>query len=306
MSEPHNRSGHLFALAAYGLWGALPLFWRLLRHVPAGEQLLHRVVWAGVVMLGLLLARGRLGELRPVLADPRRRRRLALSAVLLAINWFTFLLAVETDRVLHASLGYYLNPIVSVVLGMVVLGERLRRLQWAAVFAAAVGVIVLLWQAGEFPWIGLVLAAAFGCYGLLRKTIEVDPLPGSTIEAGMLGIPCVLTIVWLGLDGAGHFAGPDLTTTALLLASGLITAVPLLLFTTAARRLPLFALGFMQYITPTSHFLLAVFVFGEVFTRAHAVAFAAIWCGVALFAVDLVLQRRALQAGSASCRPTRP
>ena len=292
MSESHDRGGLWFAFAAYGLWGVLPLFWRLLRHVPAGEQLLHRVVWAGVVMAALLLARGRLGELRPVFADPRRRRRLALSAVVLAINWFTFLYAIETNRVLHASLGYYLNPIVSVVLGMLVLGERLRRLQWAAVFAAAAGVIVLLWRAGEFPWIGLVLAAAFGSYGLLRKTIEVDPLPGSTVEAGLLAIPCVLTILWLELEGASHFAGPDLSTTALLLASGPLTAVPLLLFTTAARRLPLFALGFMQYITPTSHFLLAVFVFGEVFTPAHAVAFVAIWGGVALFALDLVLQRR--------------
>ncbi|PRQ09868.1 EamA family transporter RarD [Enhygromyxa salina] len=292
MSEPHDRTGYSFALAAYGLWGALPLFWRLLRHVPAGEQLLHRVVWAVVVMSALLLARGRLGELRPVLADPRKRRGLALSAALLGINWFTFLLAVETDRVLHASLGYYLNPIVSVVLGMVVLGERLRRLQWAAVFAAATGVIVLLWQAGEFPWIGLVLASAFGLYGLLRKTIEVEPLPGSTIEAGMLAIPGVVVIAWLGFDGSGHFAGPDLRTTALLLAAGPITAVPLLWFTNAARRLPLYALGFMQYITPTSHFLLAVLVFDEVFTGAHALAFAAIWAGVALFALDLMLQRR--------------
>ncbi|WP_165703908.1 EamA family transporter RarD [Enhygromyxa salina] len=292
VSEPHTRAGYSFALAAYGLWGALPLFWRLLRHVPAGEQLVHRVVWAVVVMLALLFSRGRLGELRPVLADPRRRRRLALSATLLAINWFTFLLAVETDRVLHASLGYYLNPIVSVVLGMVVLGERLRPLQWAAVAAAAVGVIVLLWQAGEFPWIGLVLAAAFGCYGLLRKTIEVEPLPGSTIEAGMLAIPCLVAIAWLGFAGSGQFAGAGPGTTLLLLAAGPITAAPLLLFTNAARRLPLYALGFMQYITPTSHFLLAVFVFGEVFTAAHAVAFVAIWAGVGLFALDLGLQWR--------------
>jgi chloramphenicol-sensitive protein RarD len=291
VSEPNNRTGLWFAFGAYGLWGALPLFWKLLRHVPAGEQLLHRVVWAGVTMAGLLFLRGRLAELRPVLADPGRRRRLALSAVLLGINWFTFLLAIETDRVLHASLGYYLNPIVSVVLGMVVLGERLRRLQWAAVVFAVGGVIVLLWHAGEFPWIGLVLAGAFGCYGLLRKTIEVEPLPGSTIEAGMLGIPCVLAMVWLAFSGTSHFAGPDLNTTALLLAAGPITAVPLLWFTIAARRLPMFALGFMQYITPTSHFLLAVFVFGEVFTGAHAVAFVAIWCGVALFALDLALQR---------------
>jgi chloramphenicol-sensitive protein RarD len=211
----------------------------------------------------------------------------------LGVNWFVFLYAVETDRVLHSSLGYFLNPIVSVLLGMLVLGERLRGLQWAAVMCAAIGVAVLFWRAGELPWIGLVLALAFGFYGLLRKTTVVDPLTGNMVENGMLAIPCLLAMAWLELGrGTGQLVGGDSYTAMLLLAAGPITAVPLLWFTAAARRLSMFTLGFMQYTTPTAHFLLAVFVFGEHFTPVHAVAFAAIWAGVGLFAVDLVLEQR--------------
>lgn len=295
-SEADARGGLWFAFGAYGLWGVAVVFWKLLGGTPAHEQLVHRVVWAALTMVVMLLVRGGLGRLRPLLADRRRRRRLLLSAALLATNWFVFLFAVETDRILHASLGYYLNPIVSVMLGKFVLGERLRRLQWAAVVAAAVGVLVLVWRAGELPWIGLVLAAAFGGYGLARKTVEVDALPGSTIEMLIMLVPCLAVIAWLELRGIGHFVGAGLGTTGLLLATGPVTAIPLLLFTAATRRLPLFAIGFMQYITPTSHFLFAVLLFGEVFTAAHAAAFAAIWLGVALFAVDIGLQRRASTA----------
>lgn len=293
MSDSQTRIGLSYVLTAHVVWGVLPLFWKLLAHVPAAEQLLHRVVWGAVMLLIMVLARGRMSQLREVLADRRRRRLLALAAAVLGVNWFVFLYAIETDRVLHASLGYFLNPIVSVLLGMLVLGERLRRLQWAAVGCAAAGVVVLLWRAGELPWIGLVLALAFGFYGLLRKTTPVDPLTGNMVENGMLAIPCVLAMLWLELGrGTGQHLGGDATTAMLLLAAGPVTAVPMLWFTAATRRLSLFTLGFMQYVTPTGHFLLAVFVFGEHFTAAHAVAFTAIWAGVGLFAVDLALEQR--------------
>jgi chloramphenicol-sensitive protein RarD len=293
MTDKQTRIGLWYALWAHLLWGALPLFWKLLAHVPALEQVVHRAFWGAVMLLVLVLARGRMSQLREALGDRRRRRMLALAAAVLGVNWFVFLYAIETDRVLHASLGYFLNPIVSVLLGMLVLGERLRRLQWAAVGCAGLGVLVLFWRAGELPWIGLALALAFGFYGLLRKTTPVDPLTGNTVENGMLAIPCLLAMVWLELGrGAGQHFGGDATTALLLLAAGPVTAVPMLWFTAAARRLSMFTLGFMQYLTPTAHFLLAVFVFGEVFTPAHAVAFGAIWAGVGLFAVDLALEQR--------------
>jgi chloramphenicol-sensitive protein RarD len=239
------RSGLWLAFWAYAVWGLLTLYWKALAHIPAFEQLVWRGLGSAIVMLGLLAARKRLPELAPILRDKSRRNRLVLSSALLTLNWFVFLYAVVTERVLHASLGYYLNPIVSTVLGMLVLGERLRRLQWAAVIAALSGVAILIGRAGEFPWIGLVLALAFGFYGLLRKTVEVAPLPGSTIEAGVIAIPCAAAIAWLELGaGTGHFVRASLLDTALLLGSGVVTAVPLLWFAAAARKLPLFALGF--------------------------------------------------------------
>jgi chloramphenicol-sensitive protein RarD len=290
------RAGLGLAFLAYASWGLLTLFWKALAGVPTVEQLIWRIVGAALIMLGLLARKRRLAELSAILRDAPRRNRLLLSATLLAVNWFVFLYAVETERVLHASLGYYLNPIVSTVLGMLVLGERLRRLQWAAVCAALTGVGLLVWRAGEFPWIGLALALAFGFYGLLRKTVDVEPLPGSAIETSVLAIPCVALIGWLELHtGTGHFVRAGTATTLLLLATGLITAVPLLWFTAAARKLPLFALGFMQYLTPTTQFLIAVWVFHERFTPAHAVAFATIWTGVALFVLDIVIQRRRIR-----------
>jgi chloramphenicol-sensitive protein RarD len=295
-SRDQTRAGLGYALLAYGLWGALPVYWKLLTHVPAAEQLLHRVLWSAAILLVLVRLRGRWPLLIDALHERRKRRLLIGSAVVLSINWFVFLYAIETDRVLHSSLGYYLNPIVSVVLGMVALGERLRRLQWAAVACASVGVASLFVRAGELPWISLVLAAAFGSYGLLRKLAEVETLPGNTIEAVLPAIPCVLALVWLELHGSGQFVRSGPLTTALLLASGPVTALPLLAFTAAARRLPLFALGFMQYLTPTAHLLLAVLVFDEPFGAAQATAFTAIWLGVGLFALDLGLQSRRASA----------
>ncbi len=293
MADSETRIGLWYALLAHLAWAALPLYWKLLVHVPVSEQLLHRVVWGALLLLVLVLARGRMPQLREALAARGRLGRLALAAALLGVNWLVFLYAMHTDRVMQSSLGYFLNPIVSVLLGMLVLGERLRRLQWAAVGCAAAGLFVLFWRAGELPWIGLVLALAFGFYGLLRKTTPVDPLTGNMVENGMLAIPCLLAMVWLELGrGAGQLLDGDTATAMLLLAAGPVTAVPMLWFTAAARRLSMFTLGFMQYLTPTLHFLLAVFVFGEHFTPAHAVAFAAIWAGVGLFAVELALEQR--------------
>ena len=281
------------ALLAYGSWGLLALYWKQLAHVWAVEQLVHRVVWAAVCLLGLLAARGRLAEIAALLRVRETRRRLCVSAALIAVNWFVFVYAVATDRVLHVSLGYYINPIVSVGLGMIFLGERLRRLQWAALGAALAGIAVLLWWAGELPWIGVSVALAFGFYGLARKTLAVDPLPATAIETLLLSPLCIAGIVWLEFGAqTGQLWRGGLWTTGLLLAAGPATALPILWFGGAARRLPLSAIGFLQYITPTAHFLFAVLLFGERFTSGHAVAFICIWLGVGLFLLDRMLVAR--------------
>ena len=244
MTDSETRIGLWYALAAHFLWAALQLYWKLLVHVPVSEQLLHRAVWGALLLLVMVLARGRMTQLREALADPGRRWRLACAGALLGLNWLVFLHSIETDRVMHASLGYFLNPIVSVLLGLIVLGERLRRLQWIAVGCAAIGVLVLFWRAGELPWIGLVLAIAFGFYALLRKTTPVDPLTGNMVENGMLAIPCLIAMVWIELGrGSGQLLHGGATTAMLLIAAGPVTAIPMLWFTAAARRLPMFALG---------------------------------------------------------------
>lgn len=291
--DESGRSGGLaYGLGAYGLWGFFPLFWKQLGHVPPLELLFHRVVWAFVFFMALGLLRGRLGEVRAALRNRKVLGTLAISAVLVAINWFLFVYAVATDRVLHVSLGYFINPLVSVMLGMFVLGERLRRLQWVAVGLAAAGVLQMAITAGHLPWISLLLAASFGTYGLLRKTVKVEGLPGTTVETLVLGVPFLGAIIWYEASGVGHFSSVDARTTALLLATGAVTATPLWWFANAARRMSLTAIGFLQYLAPSMHFVLAVFLFDEPFENTQLITFACIWAGVALFVGDVVLARR--------------
>lgn len=283
-----GRRGFAYGLTAYGLWGFFPLFWKQLDHVPPFELLLHRVVWAFAffVLLGLLLRR--LGAVREALANKAVRRALIASSVLVAGNWFLFVYAIATDRILHASLGYFINPLVSVVLGMVFLRERLRPLQWIAVALATVGVAQMAAATGGLPWISIMLALSFGSYGLIRKTAAVEALPGTTTETLLLGGPCLAAILLFEFQGQGHFVSVDARTTALMFSTGAVTATPLWLFANAARRVSLTALGFMQYLAPTMHFLLAVWVFDEPLGTAQLVTFGCIWTGVGLFVLDRV------------------
>ncbi len=283
--------GLLYAVLAYTWWGAVPIFWKQLTHVPAGELLAQRMAWGFVMFGALLVARGRVGDMRQALRTRRTLGVFALSSTLLACNWLTFIYAVATDRVLQASLGYFLNPIVSVFLGMLAIGERLRPAQWLAMVLSAAGVVQLATQSTEFPWISLVLACSFGLYGLVRKTAPIDALLGSTLEAGIAAPPALAYIAFLALAGRGHFTTHIGETELLLVGTGIITACPLLWFANAARRLPLTTLGFLQYLAPTGQFLLAVFVYGEPFTALHLRAFACIWAGVALFSADLWSRR---------------
>jgi chloramphenicol-sensitive protein RarD len=287
-------AGVVYALLAYGTWGVLPVYWKLLAEVPLLEVLAHRVAGTVVFTAVLLAALRRTPELREALASPRERRALLASGALIAVNWGVFIWAVGVGRIVETSLGYYLNPIVNVLLGVAILGERLTRAQAIAAVLAAAGVGVMLVSHGTLPWIALVLAISFGLYGLMHKLTHVRAITALAIETGALA-PLALGFLALGTEPAGGALreGPAVAR-ALLLGAGPITALPLLWFGSAARRLRLSTLGLFQYLAPSLALLLAVFLYGEPFTRAHALAFLLIWSALALYTVD------ALQASRSS------
>ncbi len=281
-----TSSGVLYALAAYVAWGLAPLFWKHLTSFPTAEVLAIRIVAAMAVFLTLLAWRGRLGELRRGYGDPRILRSFLLSGLLIGVNWYLFVYAVGTGKILQASLGYFMNPLFNVLLGMLFLGERLRRWQWAAVALASFGVLLLTLKSESFPWIALCLMASFGFYGLVRKTSPADALLGSNLETSLLAPLALGYLVWLGVQGQAHFLEAPSSQYIFLLGTGFMTALPLLWFSNAARRLPLSTLGFFQYLAPTGQFLLAVLVYGEPFTAAQLASFLCIWMALAVFAVE--------------------
>ncbi|MGQ3102233.1 MAG: EamA family transporter RarD [Sphingopyxis solisilvae] len=291
-AEPQQR-GLPFALAAYGIWGFVPLFFKLLEDVPPVEVLAQRIVWSLPLCLVIMAFRRQIGEYLAALKDWRVLRLLLASSVLIALNWLVYIHAIFTDHVLAASLGYYLNPLVNVLLGMMFLGERLSRLQAVAVAIAAVGVAILLAGALDTLWISLTLALSFGTYGLIRKVVPVGSLPGLAIETTLL-LPVSAAAagyyVWVG-DGRGFASGAEVSW--LLAAAGVVTAVPLLLFATAARRMSYAALGFVQYLAPSIAFLLGLFVFHEPLKPAQLFCFLLIWTSIAVFSFDMWRKMRA-------------
>ncbi len=285
------RTGALFALGAFAIWSGFPLYFKLVADIPASEVLGHRILWSLLFVALLLAVRGHWQGVREALGSRPVRRRLALSALLVSVNWLVFIWAIANDHVLDASLGYFINPLVNVVLGVLLLGERLRRLQWLAVAVALAGVGNLVWQHGTLPWIALVLAFSFGGYGLVRKQTPTDALSALFVETLLLAPLALGYLLVLDLGGTGHFLRGPLANDGLLLLAGVLTALPLLLFGGAARRLRLSTLGLLQYAVPTGHFLLAVFAFGEPFTTAHAITFGAIWFALGLYSMDLLRAR---------------
>ena len=288
-----HRAGLIYGLSAYLLWGVMPFYFKALAHVSAGEILAHRIVWSLLFLGVLVTALCRWPAIRAALADRRVLLVLVATSVLIAINWLVYILAVVTGHVLEGSLGYYLNPLFNILLGVVLLGEKLSRAQVAATALAAAGVAVLAAGAGSGLWISLTLAVSFGSYGYLRKVVKVDALEGLTIESAMLAPVALGWLWWLGAQGGGGPLAWDGVTLTLLMLGGAITAIPLLLFTAAARRLPYSTLGFLQYIAPSLQFLSAVLLFGEALTTAHLICFGAIWTALAIFTVD-GLRRAAL------------
>jgi chloramphenicol-sensitive protein RarD len=287
-----TRKGLLLALLAYGFWGLVPLYFKAVRSVPPLEILAHRVVWSVPLVAVLIALLGSWDGVRVALRSPRILATLALSAILIATNWFTFIFGVTHDRILETSLGYYINPLVNVVLGMTVLRERLTRLQTVSVLLAAAGTLYLALSYGVVPWISLVVAFTFGFYGLLRKTVRVDSMGGLLVETAILAPLALGFLVVLGTRGTGAFGTAGLRIAALLVLAGVVTAVPLIWFASAARRLPYSVIGLCQYLAPSLTFLLAVFLYGERFTPTHAVAFGCIWTALAIFTADMWYRQR--------------
>ena len=280
-----DRRGLAVTAATFVIWGVVPVYWHLLKAVPALQIMAHRVVWSALLVVGWLLLRDGWGWLRRLAAQPRALPALALSSVLIAFNWGLYIWAVNAGHVVETSLGYFINPLVNVVLGVLVLHERLRRLQWIAVGCAALGVAWLTVSAGSPPWIALGLAASFGLYGLVRKLVAVDPVAGLGLESLYLFLPALAYVLWAEAGHGGGFSGAwGLGTDLLLVFGGVVTAVPLVGFAYGVRRIPLSVVGLLQYIAPTLQLLLGVWFFHEPFDTARALGFGAIWLGLAIYA----------------------
>jgi chloramphenicol-sensitive protein RarD len=280
-------------LGAFTIWGLLPLYLRALRAVPPFQIMAYRAVCCCVVVLVWLHLRGGLGAVRNALVNPTTRVRLVASAVLISVNWLTYVWAVASGRVVEASLGYFINPLVNVLLGVLLLRERLRSMQWLAVSSAALGVAYVGWTSGAPPYVALVLAFSFSTYGLLRKTVAVDALTGLGAETLLIAPFCAPYLIACEATGRGALSQPHSNAVALLLfVSGIVTAVPLWLFAYGARRVPYTTVGLLQYVGPTLQLLLGVWVFHEAFSADRAVGFGLIWSGLVTYSVDALLGQR--------------
>ncbi|MEP3333450.1 EamA family transporter RarD [Sedimentitalea sp.] len=289
--------GILAMISAAGLWGISPLYYKLLSHIPAAEVMAHRTVWSLVFFAGLLAFQGRLGEMGSVLRNPRRFGLIILASLMVSTNWFLFIYATLTDRNTETSLGYYIYPLVAVLVGRFAFGERLGVAQWLSVSLAAGAVAVLAFGLGALPWISLTLAATFSLYGVIKKLLPVGPIVSVTCEV-LVAVPITLAVLfWLYARGEVNLTYSTVDM-LLLIASGPITAFPLILFTIAARRVPMTTVGLLQYLNPTLQFFCAVVLFGEIFTPYHQIAFPMIWIGLAIYSVATLRQDRVARRAS--------
>ncbi|MNG66116.1 EamA-like transporter family protein [compost metagenome] len=295
MDAQQTRQGIFFALAAYFIWGIAPAYFKLIQQVPADEILTHRVIWSFFFMLALITLGRNWSQVRAACHDRKRLLLLAVTALLIGGNWLLFIWAVNNHHMLEASLGYFINPLVNVLLGMLFLGERFRRMQWLAVALAFAGVLIQLWQFGSLPIIGLGLAFSFAFYGLLRKKIAIDAQTGMLIETLWL-LPVAAAYLFLFADSpTSHLGANPWSLNLLLVAAGIVTTIPLLFFTAAATRLRLSTLGFFQYLGPTLMFLLAVTFYGETIGQDKLVTFGFIWAALLLFILDALYTQRKLR-----------
>ncbi|MHB0988002.1 MAG: EamA family transporter RarD [Bellilinea sp.] len=289
------KKGVLFALAGYTIWGFFPLYFKTLQAAPAFQIMAHRVVWSFLLLTAILVFRK---ELKSMLAaaTPRITLLYAIAGTLLAINWVTYVWGVNAGYVVEASLGYFINPLVSVLLGVIFLQERLRPLQWVPVVLAAAGVTYLTVSMGKLPWIALVLAFSFGLYGLMKKITPLGSLQGLTLETAAVFLPALAYLIIEQVRGVGAFVNAGVSTTLLLAATGVVTVIPLIFFSAGTKLIPLTTVGLLQYITPTTQFLLGVFVFKEAFSSNQVIGFVIIWIALILFSVENLLHNRPVRA----------
>jgi len=286
------KRGIWFAIGTYVIWGLFPIYWRWLQHVPALELIAHRIAWSFLIMLGVMTITHRWGRFREQIASPRIRWTFLLIAALIGVNWLVYVWAVNADYIVEASLGYFINPLVSVTLGVVFLKERLRPWQWVPVGLAAIGVIFLALQVGSLPWISLTLAFTFGTYGLLKKITPLGPIQGMTLETGILFPFALGWLIFTQVRGDGAFLHTGLTSDLLMAGAGVVTTVPLLMFAAAAQAIPLSLVGILQYLSPTGQFLIGVLVFGEALSVERLIGFSIVWLALIIFAVEGWLHSR--------------
>ena len=291
-SDPAVR-GFLYALSAYLLWGFLPFYMKAVAHIPSAEVVAHRIVWSVPIAAALLIWLGRTADIRTALRSPRTMALAALPAALITANWGIYVWAIAADRTLETALGYYINPLFSVFLGAVLLGEKLNRAQMVAIGLALLAVAMLSWETGGLPWVSITLALSWGFYALCKKTLPVGPAQGFFLEVLILGVPALGYICWLQYSGVGHFGSTDAVDVWLLLGCGLVTAIPLILYANGAKLLRLSTIGIMQYIAPTMIFVIAVFIFREPFSSARAIAFILIWLALAIYSWSMFSNRAA-------------
>lgn len=294
--DPH-RNGLPAAIAAYLLWGFLPLYLILVKSVPPFEFVGWRIIWTLPICLAIVLIRRQWPDVRTALVNRKAMLVLTASSILIGANWLVYVWAIQNGDVYAASLGYYINPLINVLLGTVVLKERLSRWQWAAVAIAAIGVAVLLAGALTTLWISLTLALSFGVYGLLRKQVQVGSLPGLTIESAILLLPACGIVMWYAASPAGSSFGQSPSLSLFIILGGFATAIPLLLFAIAARLMDYSTIGFIQFVAPTIVFILGLTVFEQPLLPVQAISFAFIWTAIALFVWDMFSRRRLAQAG---------
>lgn len=294
---PHaqaTRTGFWATLGSFVLWGSLPVYWKALEGIPALEILCHRILWSMAVLMALLAATRRWGEVREALSQKRTAGGLFVSSAFIGINWLIYIWAVNAGHILESSLGYFITPLVNVLFGMVFFHDRLRPIQWCAVGCAFSGVGYQLVRYGSLPWVSLSLAITFGSYGLFRKKLGVGSIPGLFVETLLLALPALAYLAWIGFRGQNFFGNGPLLRDLLLSCSGMVTSIPLLLFAFGAARISLVTVGLLQYVSPSISFVLGVLVYGEAFDVSRGITFGAIWCGLGLYSLDAIRHMRFL------------
>jgi chloramphenicol-sensitive protein RarD len=289
-----NNKGLLYAFGAYLIWGLFPIYWKWLHQVDAVQLIGHRIAWSFIMLIIFVIATRQFGALREASLKPRVIGIYFIAAILIGINWLVYVWAVNHEFIVETSLGYFINPLISVLLGVIFLRERLRFFQWLSVGLAACGVIFLTWHYGHLPWIALSLAFSFGIYGLVKKLAPLGSLFGLTLETGILFIPALLYLIFADFTGSGYFLRSSMATSLLLVGAGAVTTIPLLMFASAAQSIPLSMVGIMQYIAPTLQFILGVLVYKEPFDNIQLIGFGVVWTALILFIAENLWQRRSI------------